>query len=621
MIINPSKKYDKLFIDAFNLLQSQGKLDPINDAAIIAAGKFTSLEEYFTHIGDLAELHENCVRGTLEEVNKTTWNARFAQYAKYLMIPLDEEYFKINANTRVISIPTIFASNGVSIAGDQRAETLLFEVDRYFDFIDLLRTNIYVQWTDAKNNTGATLVSLIDYDDQKIRFGWVLSDKVTKDTGNLTFSIRFFMRDNETDTIHYSLNTLPVSVRIRQALRLTIENTYTDEAPYLFTQAIVNGASSNSGTFPIHPIIFEQLPAPADENTEMINVYLDIDNTCTFKVGAYTSDNGKLSYNWKLLPDGQSEIIDLNKNYADYGINISIQYEKTKDTTVNALKSYYTTTDGVAYELFDGDTFVEGTNYYEAIAYCVITDTDKTVTGRYNVNVINTIGANTSTSNSIYWVINKPQSITYTENLNASGNIILENDEGKNLQIRVVPDDSHATLSYQWYYSSEQNGEMSLIAEATNNSYTAQEAGWYKVVTTSTLNRATLESDSEVAKVTYMPVAPTINYEESDQIVNIGFTSDVTEYTASVNIVPLTGDLQTESITYEWLHQVKEGDVTYEPVKVGTFGVTAINNNNITLTWNGDQEVFICKVTNYLNGESASSYSDRYVTNYLVDIE
>ena len=619
MITNPSKKYDKLFKDAFSILNEHGLLDPVADADIIAAEKFTSLEQYFTHIGDLAGLHDACVRGTELEVDKTTWNERFAQYAKYLMIPLDEAYFKIDANKRTISIPTVFAANGVSIAGDHRAETLLFEIDRYFDFIDLLRTNIYVQWTDANNKTGATLISLIDYDDQKIRFGWVLSDQVTKDTGNLTFSIRFFMR-NDSGVIYYSLNTLPVTVRIRAALRLTIEETYTDEAPYLFTQAIVNGASSSSGTFPVHPTIFEQIPTPVEAHAEMTSVYLDENNTCTFKIGAYTTDNGSLSYNWKFLPSGQSEIIDLNENYTDYGIDISVKYEKTKDATVNPFKSYYTTDDGIAYELFDGEAFIEGTDYYEAIAYCVITNTNQSIVGRYNANVVNTIGTNTSTTSSIYWTINKPQSITYTKDLNTSGNIILE-DEGKNLHVIAAPDDSHATLTYQWYYSDEKDGEMSLIPDATSNLYNAEDAGWYKVITTSTLNREIFQEDSAIAKVTFTPAAPTIIYKSGDKNVNVTFDSSVVERVVSVDIEELTGDLETEGVTYEWLHQAKEADITFEPVEIGTFGVIAVENNNLTLTWSGDQEVFICKVINHLNGQSAYSHSDRYVTNYLIDIE
>lgn len=81
----------------------------------------TTLEEYFSWIRNL---------GT---INK-----------KYTVLPLDEDHFEINANTRAINIPASFKKNGVAVQGDDLAEVLYFKIDRYFDYMDLDKCDIYI---------------------------------------------------------------------------------------------------------------------------------------------------------------------------------------------------------------------------------------------------------------------------------------------------------------------------------------------------------------------------------------------------------------------------------------------------------------------------------------------
>jgi hypothetical protein len=146
MIVNQNNydysiQYKKLFEDAYNLLTDPNT--PIEDNELRPTSKFTSLEEYFMYLDLIAKLHANVLLSS-KDAPPEDRNMYFAQYSKYLMLPLDEEPFKINANSRTISIPTNFAKYGVSLTGDQRAETLLFEIDRYFDFVDLIRTTIHI---------------------------------------------------------------------------------------------------------------------------------------------------------------------------------------------------------------------------------------------------------------------------------------------------------------------------------------------------------------------------------------------------------------------------------------------------------------------------------------------
>jgi hypothetical protein len=81
----------------------------------------TTLEEYFSWLQNLSIINR-----------------------KYTVLPLDEEHFEINANTRAINIPASFKKNGVAVQGDDLAEVLYFKIDRYFDYMDLNNTDIFI---------------------------------------------------------------------------------------------------------------------------------------------------------------------------------------------------------------------------------------------------------------------------------------------------------------------------------------------------------------------------------------------------------------------------------------------------------------------------------------------
>ena len=135
----------------------------------------TTLEEYFSWIRNLGNISK-----------------------KYTVLPLDEDHFEINANTRAINIPASFKKNGVAVQGDDLAEVLYFKIDRYFDYMDLNNCDIYIQWETPKAADGTTIKSAspayirdIESEPGKLIFGWALSDAITANSGTLKFSLRF----------------------------------------------------------------------------------------------------------------------------------------------------------------------------------------------------------------------------------------------------------------------------------------------------------------------------------------------------------------------------------------------------------------------------------------------
>lgn len=78
---NNVSQYNALFAKAYQALKAAGKLRPGMENS---EGRFLSIDDYFAHMADLLTLD-----------------------VTYMMLPLDENPFVINANTRAISAPKI----------------------------------------------------------------------------------------------------------------------------------------------------------------------------------------------------------------------------------------------------------------------------------------------------------------------------------------------------------------------------------------------------------------------------------------------------------------------------------------------------------------------------------
>lgn len=166
-----------------------------------------------------------------------------------VFLPFDEELFEINADTRVITIPTNFRVNGF-VLGDHLAEMLFFIVDRYYDTQDLSKTNIEFLWQTASGKTGktsaafkntsfytelenakATAASAANNEDSsfelyvaddnkdKLFFCWPLTNEAISASGQLQFAVTFYLQDGSgVDT--YRLNTLPAILNVSNSLEV-----------------------------------------------------------------------------------------------------------------------------------------------------------------------------------------------------------------------------------------------------------------------------------------------------------------------------------------------------------------------------------------------------------------
>lgn len=128
-------------------------------------------------------------------------------------------FFEIDLDERNI-IPPVEYRDFLAVAEEHMAETIYFEVDRYFDDVDLTTTNIIVEYVNADGEARIYPAVLQDWTTNPghIRFAWVLGNEATKAVGTLKFAIRFYSVDQQNRIFVYSLQTRPYEGRIIASL-------------------------------------------------------------------------------------------------------------------------------------------------------------------------------------------------------------------------------------------------------------------------------------------------------------------------------------------------------------------------------------------------------------------
>lgn len=194
-------KYVRLFAKATEALKAS------NSANYPADFSISSLEEYFQNIEQLFDLDP-----------------------QYIRLPLDEETFDIDLNTRQITIPASFKKAGLGVQGDDLAETVYFRTDRFFDMTDLNETFIVIQWEapNGKKMASPAYFQEVDSETDKLIFGWAVTKSMTAMPGTLKFSVAFIdgevvnTEGDELDVqgLDYRLGTLTSTINISTGLNI-----------------------------------------------------------------------------------------------------------------------------------------------------------------------------------------------------------------------------------------------------------------------------------------------------------------------------------------------------------------------------------------------------------------
>lgn len=633
-------KYQILFDQATKDLQADYEAHPdkyqgITNKTDLEIG---NLEQYFDQLSNLLSL------GQFAGESESVYDRLHSLGRRYSMLPLsneDEEIFQINANTREITVPAAFKTNGVGVKDDQLAEILYFTIDRFFDITDLDTTEIYIQWESPKGIVGLSKPWVVDIytDPEKITFGWAISNEMTDGAGNLKFSVRFVkLYDNE--HFAFSLGTLQQTVVVKPTLDIDFFKTGVKEVEEMILYRVQNSNTWVTGRDSAkEPFFIIDLPQVAD----LVNGELVV------KAQAGAEDGGTLSYVWYKMAlsgyEGEAQLGDLS-NLDIEGL-VSIGYEKTKDLIAVAGKEYFIPIleeDQITGYKRIGSFLDAGENdIYEKVALFKA-HLMNIPCGTYKVVATNKkTSLNAASTDSRLCIIPLPTEPVIDQDLPervvfdkpeasvTSLHIVASNDADK---IVVIGDGLTAAsvageLSYKWFKDNVaiKNAVADTLdltqpieLEGKDAAETSVE-GVYTVKVINTKNKAVKELASPVScRVSLMPVMPQING------VQVKINGIVTEQTALYDysiqdtdvielevLVNAPTDLNAEdSFTYQW-KSTPDATPDYDPTDDDQNDIEITGATEKTYQFNGsempDTGRYYCVVSYTKNNETITDNS------------
>lgn len=625
---NNRKRYEELFAKAYKALQD--KEQETGTSIIVRPNeleRFVSLEEFFSQIADIYSANPSFL----------------------IRLPVDESVLVIDAEKRTID--TSLFKTCVTVQSDQIAEIVIFSIDRYFDYMDFMDTEIWVQWTapnaDGTVKQGATLIELKDVETEpgKVRFGWPLDSDITANPGTVHFAVRFFKRGDVPvyddkgvpsieNKIIYSFNTLPATLTVKAALQPKLNSDSSINKPHgLFTYAIRNSIYAGEDT------VIPQTPQFAAPGLDLpISATLK-ENTLTLKAQAVVGDTGNIRYEWYYTPvDGvrrncAEHLDDEGNTVAAFGTIAEI-YEETTATTAVLSDNYYTK-DGSAYLPYYGSLpHPDGETVYEKYTTFTVPATGG-VTGTYQVEAINRNGFIDGYRVASYpCVLVSPSSVVVPEEGKLTKFALIKGDPAQAV-LSIVPtiaEGDNSEYTYEWYRSESKDGPAAIVkafnesnileigetitlpAQGDAVSADVNGVGWYSVKVHSSLNRETRQYESEHrCKVTLMPTAPELAFADGVQASgdNAIFTVDVGEdltFTVNASVANAQGlgedDLYSETLEYNWTIQPAD-EAERELTTSDIIDASALHSNSIKVKV-AEAATYTCTVTNHLNNETAS---------------
>lgn len=118
---------------------------------------------------------------------------------------------------KIIEKSPILQNIGKIVLGDVNSNILTFEINRYYDGVDLYAKNIKFI---IKNELGIFTEDAVNvyYNNELLRFSWVLSDSVTYKSGIVTVAIIFMGLESGKN---YALKTIPFNIKIENSLEFS----------------------------------------------------------------------------------------------------------------------------------------------------------------------------------------------------------------------------------------------------------------------------------------------------------------------------------------------------------------------------------------------------------------
>lgn len=196
-------KYQALFEKVNEILGLPKK----DEQGTVITHAISTLDGYFQHLNEISQKDPSLI-----------------------ILPLDEEKFFIDGNSRKIAVPQAFTKNGAGVQGDHYAEYIYFEIDRYFENIDFGSPSItaVVEFVDANQQKHFTKawIKYTDEKSSKVTIGWPITQDVTSKAGSIKFSVRLF--ELEGNSYKRSFGTLIGQLVVNPSLDFAISKAEID---------------------------------------------------------------------------------------------------------------------------------------------------------------------------------------------------------------------------------------------------------------------------------------------------------------------------------------------------------------------------------------------------------
>lgn len=629
MITKDTSLYSELFAKANELLEYSETSDKY----------ISNIDEYFQNLG--------YIRAALEEQG-------IKNDISYFMLPIDEPLFEINADTREITIPNEFAK-GISVQGDEVAETVYFSIDRYYDTTDFYDDYIIpvVQWKYAKDtgtnayHLSATNGKIVMEDLSsktggtiKVVFGWPITSDVTERAENIQFSVRFYtivddagnliteMDKYSEGTLEYSFSTLNAITKISPSLDVQIDegNFNYHNKNHLLWQRMRNSKPADLNLQAIAPIIDYYAPAAGSSAELNEDGYLTLAVKAVYPSGTVATRLGQQLYEVYRIDHSNNEelyssgiaataydaVID-NENFGIDYIPVNLAKEKSRNSTVIYYRQVVLEDGTIEYVEYN-DNLIEGL-YKRVYTYNV----DKA--GKYYVKVTNILNDTNFASNktgtfeislpaipTVGVLSDKYDNYILRYILNADNNIVLDDNgnpevEPVVLKLTAIDNDEGNKLTYKWFRADNANETPSQVSEERDTlEYEATLPGYYYLEAINFKNNESVPGRSEIGiRVTYPADKPAAfrYYWGNTKDYQLDVQDKDTIAPGVFTVVPEA--MNYDSFQYEWYQKGEDKTI------LSSTDTIALNDSH-------RGNVYYCKVSSIYNGDKSVAVSTREFT-------
>ena len=176
----------------------------------------------------------------------------------YVLFPGTKKIYDIDLETRELNAPEF-----LSVSKDHDSETIYFRINRFHDYMDLSNTTCVIQYITPDKKAHLYAVPFYDILTEKknntMIFPWCVDGNVTKYSGIVSFSVRFFIAEQTTEQqesldeegnvvvnnvakykLVYNLATIPVTSEVKDGMEVSeLESNFdisATAAEYLLTE-------------------------------------------------------------------------------------------------------------------------------------------------------------------------------------------------------------------------------------------------------------------------------------------------------------------------------------------------------------------------------------------------